>query len=355
MGRTGDTTGQPAEVALRPELDGLPDYRAGRQAPPGAYKISSNETPYPPLPSVVEAIARAAAEVNRYPQLGASALVQRLAERFAVPAEHFAVGTGSVGVCQQIVQAVAGAGDEVVYAWRSFEAYPIIVQIAGATARPVPLRSDESHDLDAMADAVGDRTRLVLVCNPNNPTGVALRRDDLERFLDRIPSDVTVVLDEAYREFVRDPEVPDGIDLYRDRPNVVVLRTFSKAYGLAGVRVGYAFGSTELIGALDKVCIPFGVNAVAQAAAVASLASADELLERTEETVEQRDRVADALGARRSQANFIWLPGVDAQDVAERLAEQGVLVRAFPEGVRITVTTEKEADQLLAAWEKAGL
>ena len=185
--------------------------------------------------------SRPLAAANRYPDLAASGLVAAIARRFDVPVEHVAVGTGSVGVCQQIVQATAGPGDEVVFAWRSFEAYPIIVQVSGATAARIPLRADETHDLDAMAAAITDRhTRCVFVCNPNNPTGAVSRRAELEKFLDAVPADVLVVLDEAYREFVRDPDVPDGLDLYRDRPNVCVLRTFSKAYGLAALRVGFA-------------------------------------------------------------------------------------------------------------------
>ncbi len=200
-----------------------------------------------------------------------------LAHRFDVPDDHVAVGTGSVGVCQQIVQAVAGHGDEVVFAWRSFEAYPIIVAISGRPGRARAPGRDERHDLDAMAAAITDRTRLVLVCNPNNPTGTAVRRAELEAFLDRVPSDTLVVIDEAYREFIRDPDIPDGLDLYRDRPNVAVLRTFSKAYGLAALRVGFAVAHEPVAAALRKTAVPFGVSTLAQHAAVASLDAENEL------------------------------------------------------------------------------
>ena len=344
---------------LRGALDGIPTYKPGRPATrPGAggpvYKLSSNENPYPPLPGVLDAVAQAAASFNRYPDLFCTDLVAALAERFAVPASHIATGTGSVAVTQQLVQATAGPGDEVVYAWRSFEAYPIIVQISGASSVQVPLTSGEVHDLEAMAGAVNDRTRLVFVCNPNNPTGTAVHRTELEAFLDRVPPDVLVVIDEAYREFVRDPEVPDGIELYRDRPNVAVLRTFSKAYGLAGLRVGFAVAHEPVADALRKCAVPFGVSGVAQIAAIASLRAEDELLARVEALVKERERVAAALRAQgwpapASEANFVWLRlGERTVEFAGDCERAGVVVRPFPgEGVRVTVGEEEANDLFL--------
>src|SRR6266702_3044904 len=273
---------------LRPELSEVPSYKAGQPAPEGAFKISSNENPYPPLPSVLQVLARAATEVNRYPDFGSSRLVAALADRYRVPVENVAVGTGSVGVAQQLVQAVAGAGDEVLFAWRSFEAYPIISRVDGATPVAVPLDADDRHDLVAMAAALTDRTRLVFVCNPNNPTGTAVRTQELETFLAAVPDDVLVVLDEAYCEFVRDPEVPDGLRFYRERPNVCVLRTFSKAYGLAALRVGFTIAREPVAEAVRKTAVPFGVSSLAQEAAVASLAAEPELLERVAVLVEER-------------------------------------------------------------------
>jgi len=248
---------------------------------------------------------------------------------------------------------VAAAGDEVVYAWRSFEAYPIVVQISGATSVTVPLTSDERHDLDAMAAAITDRTRLVLVCSPNNPTGTAVRRAELERFLDAVARDVLVVIDEAYREFVRDPDVPDGLDVYRDRPNVAVLRTFSKAYGLAGLRVGFAVAHDPVAEALRKTAVPFGVSGLAQAAAAASLLAEDELLERVEGLVKERSRVHDALRAQgwsqlpASEANFVWLRlGSRTMEFAAACADAGVAVRPFgDEGARVTIG-EAEANEI---------
>ena len=346
---------------LRGALDGIPTYKPGRPAASGggvAYKLSSNENPYPPLPGVLESAVNAAGTFNRYPDMACSALVAELADRFGVPAEHLATGTGSVGVAQQLIQSTAGPGDEVVYAWRSFEAYPIITRISGARPVEVPLTAGEVHDLDAMADAVTDRTRLVFVCNPNNPTGTVVRRAELERFLDRVPSDVLVVLDEAYREFIRDEQVPDGIELYRDRPNVCVLRTFSKAYGLAGLRVGFAVAHEPVAAALRKTAVPFGVSQLAQDAAVASLRSEDALLERVDSLVAERTRVRDALVAQGwtvpdSQANFVWLRlGERTVDFAAACEKAGVMIRPFAgEGVRVTIGETAGNDLFLGAAE----
>ncbi|MCD0482277.1 histidinol-phosphate transaminase [Streptacidiphilus sp. ASG 303] len=347
---------------LRPELDGIPTYKPGRPATGAdgapAYKLSSNENPYDPLPGVLEAVTGAAARFHRYPDMACAELTAELAERFGVPAGHIATGTGSVGVAQSLLQSTAGPGDEVVYAWRSFEAYPIITRISGATAVPVPLTPGDVHDLDAMADAVTDRTRLVFVCNPNNPTGTAVRRAELERFLDRVPGDVLVVLDEAYREFIRDPEVPDGVDLYRDRPNVCVLRTFSKAYGLAGLRVGFAIAHEPVAAALRKTAVPFGVSQLAQDAAVASLRAEDALMARVDALVAERARVAEALASQgwtvpESQANFVWLRlGDRTLDFAAACEAAGVVVRPFAgEGVRVTVGETEANDLFLQAAE----
>ena len=342
---------------LRAALDGIPTYKPGRAASARdgapAYKLSSNENPFPPLPSVLAAVTDEAGRLNRYPDMFATGLTAAIAERFDVPVSHVATGTGSVGVLQQVLQSTAAEGDEVVYAWRSFEAYPIVVQISGARSVQVPLRSDEHHDLDAMADAITDRTRLVLVCSPNNPTGTAVRRAELERFLDRVPPHVLVVIDEAYREFVRDPEVPNALDMYRDRPNVAVLRTFSKAYGLAGLRVGFAVAHEPVAEALRKTSVPFGVSGVAQIAATASLAVEDELLERVGALVEERTRVQHELRqlgwaeVPASEANFVWLRlGERTLDFAASCEEAGVVVRPFAgEGARVSIG-EPEANDI---------
>ncbi len=343
---------------LRPVLDTVPAYKPGKApvavAGEEAHKLSSNESPYGPLPSVLGVIAEAASSVNRYPDNGAEALIGALAERFAVPAGHIAVGCGSVGVLKQLIEAVSDPGDEVLYAWRSFEAYPPLADLAGATSVRVPL-SDETHDLAAMAEAITPRTRLILVCNPNNPTGTVVREPELVDFLDRVPGDCLVVLDEAYREYVRDPRVPDGTDLYRGRPNVAVLRTFSKAYGLAGLRVGFVIGHEPVAEAVRKTMLPFTVNSVAQAAAVASLRAEDELLERVEAVVKERDRVRAALLAGgwavpESEANFVWLRlGEDTMAFAQACDAAGIAVRPFAgEGARVSIGTPAANDAFLA-------
>ncbi|MET9506695.1 histidinol-phosphate transaminase [Streptomyces sp. NPDC006622] len=346
---------------LRAELEGIPTYKPGRPAAaegPVAYKLSSNENPYPPLPGVLERVTALAGSFNRYPDMACSGLVEELSERFGVPASHIATGTGSVGVAQQLIQSTAGPGDEVMYAWRSFEAYPIITQISGATPVQVPLTAGDVHDLDAMADAITERTRLIFVCNPNNPTGTVVRRAELERFLDRVPADVLVVLDEAYREFIRDAEVPDGVALYRERPNVCVLRTFSKAYGLAGLRVGFAIAHEPVAAALRKTAVPFGVSQIAQEAAIASLRAEDELLGRVGSLVCERNRVVEGLRAQgwtvpETQANFVWLR-LDEQTVAfaQACERAGVVIRPFPgEGVRVTIGETEANDIFLKAAE----
>jgi len=334
----------------------MPAYKPGRRAASGqrSFKLSSNESPYPPLPSVLDAIAEAAHLTNRYPDLAAAALTEELAEHLQVPVAHVVVGCGSVGVATQIVESFAGPDDEVLYAWRSFEAYPIIVQVAGATSVQVPLTPAFGHDLKAMAAAITPRTRVIFVCNPNNPTGTAVRRPELEAFLEAVPADCLVVVDEAYREFIRDPEVPDGLDLYRDRANVAVLRTFSKAYGLAGLRVGFAVAHDEVADAIRLTNVPFSVSTIAQAAAVASLrpVAEKELLQRVDATVDERARVLTALRAAGwqvpdTEANFVWLPAGARTDALAAAAEAaGVVVRPFTgEGVRVTIG-EPEANDM---------
>lgn len=342
-------------LSPRADLDTLPAYVPGRSVP-GAIKLASNETPLGPLPSVSEAIADAAATINRYPDMGAFALVERLATRYGFATNEVAVGCGSVALCQQIVQAMCAPGEEVLFAWRSFEAYPILTQVAGASKVAVPLDASYTHDLEAMLEAITPATRVVIVCNPNNPTGTAVRSDALTKFLDAVPENVLVVLDEAYREFVTDPEVPDGMRLVAERDNVAVLRTFSKVYGLAGLRVGYMVAPAVVTAAVRKTYIPFSLNTLAQAAAIASLDAENELLARCVEIVAERNRVRDALIADGytvpdTQANFLWLPlGERTADFAEHVLESKVVVRPFVgDGARVTIGTPAENDVFLEA------
>lgn len=343
---------------LRSALDQVPAYVAGKPPAPRdgvtVYKVSSNENPHPPLPSVVEVIREAAEGVNRYPDMGVTALTDALAAHLDVPREQLATGTGSVGVLAQIIQSTCDPGDEVVYAWRSFEAYPIVVAIAGAVSVQVPLTDDERHDLDAMAAAITDRTRVVLVCTPNNPTGPSVTHAELEAFLAKVPRDVLVVVDEAYLEFVEGEGEVDGLSLRREHGNVMLLRTFSKAYGLAGLRVGYAVAPEPVAEALRKTATPFGVNLIAQAAAIASLEAKDELDVRVKEIGAERERVLAALAEAGwqmtpSQANFVWFPlGERTADFVAACTEAGLSVRPYgSDGVRVTIGETEANDRLI--------
>ncbi len=345
-------------IRIRPEIAKLPTYKAGQKAAPVAglesFKLSSNENPMDPLPSVLEVIAQAANSIHRYPDPFATQLTQALAQRHGVTPEMIATGTGSVGVCQQIVQAVAGAGDEIIFAWRSFEAYPIIAAIAGAKAIQVPLRPDDGHDLPAMAEAITDATRLIFVCTPNNPTGTVVSQQEFDDFMTKVPTDVLVVVDEAYVEFNRDPQALDGLASMNKYSNVAVLRTFSKAYGLAALRVGFLIGPEEVAEAVRKTAVPFGVSNIAQDAAVASLEHEDELLKRVNDIVLTREWFEAELRQRGydiedSQANFVWLKfGDRTGDFVAECAKQAVAARPFPgEGVRITIGEEEALKRIL--------
>lgn len=365
---------------VRSDLSKLPAYVPGK-ALPDALRLASNETAAAPLPAVQEAVAKAAAGLNRYPDMGVAALRGELATWLSrtpgapeLTAENIAVGNGSSALCLQSIQATCQDGDEVVFPWRSFEAYPILAQIAGARPVAVPLSSDYRVDLDAMLAAVTERTKLIFVCNPNNPTGTVVPQVKLAEFLEQVPEDVQVVLDEAYIEYDRSglagdagaggTDVPgegfaasvNGLALMAQFPNVAVCRTFSKAYGLAGARLGYLAGSEEFVEALLKVAIPFGVNALAQVAGLESIGeeAQQQLQQRVAETVAQRERVIESLPEELqvpSQANFVWLPvGEKAEALEAAMKEEGILTRCFAgEGVRITVTDETETEELIPA------
>ena len=321
----------------------MPAYQQGKQAGPDAFKLSSNENPFDPLPAVTEALA-GATSINRYPDASAARLRAALGERFGVPADHVHVAAGSVSILAQLVQATSAPGDEVIFAWRSFEAYPWLATVAGAVAVPVPLTQTSEHDLDAMAEAVTNRTRAIIVCTPNNPTGPIVTRDAFLAFLGRVPSDVLVILDEAYAEFVTDQAAINGLApvIFREHPNVVVLRTFAKAYGLAALRRADAIGDPRLL--------------QGEEAALASLTpdAEDELVARVAEISERRDRLAAGLrevgwAVPEAQGNFVWLPsGADTARVAAAFDEAGLIVRPFiGDGVRISVGEEASVEKVL--------
>jgi histidinol-phosphate aminotransferase len=355
-------------IRTRPALDALPEYVPGRSAESvaaehalgGVIKLASNEAPFPPLPSALAAIADAATGVNRYPDDAAVALREQLAQRYGVAPEQVLLGNGSVELCRMALAATCDPGDEVVFGRPSFEAYPILALQVGAAMVQVPLTTEHRYDLDAMAEAVTDRTRLVFVCNPNNPTGTSVDRDAVDRFLARVPDDLLVVFDEAYREFVTSPRFADGLDDVEGHDNVCVLRTFSKAYGLAGLRVGYAIAPEGVIAALRKVRVPFEVNGLAQVAASASLVAHDEMRARVDDVIAERTRVTEALARLRlpvvpSDANFVWLPVPEQAAVLGGYCERaGVVLRPFPGvGVRVTIGTAEENDRLLTVLRAA--
>ncbi len=345
----------------RAALDSIPAYKAGKPPAVGgraSYKLSSNENPYPPLPGVLAKAAEAAQTLNRYPDMGVSELHAVLADRLGVDAGRIASGAGSVAVLYHLLQAMCSEADEVVYAWRSFEAYPIAVGLTGARGVQVPLSDGARHDLDAMLAAITDATKVVVVCTPNNPTGPAVHRDELAAFVDAVPGHVVIALDEAYREFCTDPQTPDGLELAKGRDNVIVLRTFSKAYGLAGLRVGYAVGPAALAEAIRKCALPFGVSQIAQAAAIASLDAEEALLERVRALVVERGRVLAALHDQGwdvpdAQGNFVWLPlGDRATDFAQTCDLRRVSVRPFQgDGVRVSIGETEANDLFLSVAE----
>jgi len=359
---TAPATG-PAGLRMRPSIAAIQLYRPSRPAAAAAGRrvaaLASNELPFAPAAAVRDAIAQAAAGLNRYPDPQALALRERIAAASGVGVDQVAVGAGSMILLQQAVLATTGEGDELLYAWPSFEGYPLLASLAGAQAVAVPLR-DARHDLPAMADAIGERTGCILVCNPNNPTGTLLRRDELAAFLARVPRDRLVVLDEAYREFVDDPGHRDALTLLDDFPNLLVTRTFSKAHGLAGLRIGYAIAGPDVIDAIRRSHIPFNVTALAQAGAIAALDAADALQRRLAGLSAGRRRLTEharALGypAVDGYGNFVWLAlGERAGEVGARLEAEGVIGRVLaPFGIRVSVGSADDVDHAMEALARA--
>jgi histidinol-phosphate aminotransferase len=324
-------------------------------------KLASNESPYPPIPAVIEAVTKALTNLNRYPDPTNAALRSKLSERTGVPARRIAVGNGSCDILLAAGEALLEPGAELVYAWPSFSVYPHLAAASGARAIEVPLDAKHYHQLDKMAEEINAATRLVIVCNPNNPTSTALPLEEVADFVRSVPRHVAVILDEAYIEFnvLQDPD--ESVDLLDKHPNLVLLRTFSKVYGLCGLRVGYALcGSEDFRTAVDQVRQPFFCNAAAQAAALESLNHTDEVTRRVERNLAERIGLTDGLRElgiepAESQANFVWFDlgaeRVEA-DVMRGLAERGILVRAGGalgrEGaLRVTVGTQAENERFL--------
>jgi histidinol-phosphate aminotransferase len=345
----------PAVAGLTPYEPGKPVEEVQRELGlDRVVKLASNEGPFGPLPAALEAIARSAVELNRYPDGGAWRLRATLAERYGVAFENVAIGAGADGVIDCVSQAFLDAGDEIVCGWPSFPSYVIDALKLAAVPRTVPLR-DDRYDLDAILAAVGPKTKIVYLCHPNNPTGTMNTRAELDAYFDQVPGHVLTVLDQAYFEYLDDPEYPDGIEEYfKAGCRVLVVRTFSKIYGLAGLRVGYGIGSPDVVTAIGKVRRAFDVNAQAQAAALASLDDPDEVARRRRVNIEQRDIVERTLRehgfetAGPAVANFLFAEvGEDASALFDRLLRQGVIVRPLagfgaPGAIRVTVGTPEE-------------
>jgi histidinol-phosphate aminotransferase len=352
-------------------LDGIPRYEPGlttaevlaRFGLESAVKLASNESPFPPLPEVARVVAEGVAGLNRYPDGAGRALRRALAERHGVGPEEVVLGNGSCELILLAGQALLDPGTTVVHAAPSFALYPHLAAAAGAEAVAVPLAGDDGHDLEAMAAAVDERTRLVILCNPNNPTGVYRGADDIERFLDALPEDLAVLVDEAYVEFVDRPDSGRTMSMARERPNLLVTRTFSKAHGLCGLRVGCGVGAAGWVDALDKVRQPFNTNALAQAAALESLRHPAALERRVRETVGERARLQAALAETSwaftpSQGNFILVapddPAAGSPGVHEQLLRLGVIVRdgaslGCPGRLRVSIGTPEENTAFLSA------
>ena len=344
-------------------------YRPGRSAAAAveehgiadAIKLASNELPYGPLPSVADAIRDAVDGVSIYADHRATELRAAIAESLGVTADRVTVGAGSVGLLQQLALTYLDRGDEVAFCWPSFEAYPQFAGLVEARQISPPLRR-QTFDLDALAEAVTADTKLVLIANPNNPTGTIVGTDEITQLVERVPATCLVVVDEAYAEFVTDPRITDSMALLDRHPNVVVLRTFSKAHTLAALRIGYAVGDPTVIGALDRTLVPFVVNGVGQHAAIASLAAIDEMRERVDVVVAARSSVAATL--RRSgwsvpepQGNFVWLPaGTASADIGVGLERLGVVTRVFPDvGIRVTIGDADANGRFLDAFAKVAV
>jgi histidinol-phosphate aminotransferase len=356
-------------VTFAEKLARMPGYQAGvptGQAPEaiaagGIAQLASNESPFGPHPKVVEAIRGVAAAMNRYPDPDATLLRRRIGERYETEPGRVAVGNGSCEILLAAAEALCEPGAEILYAWPSFSMYPHLAALTGAREVRVPLAEDEFHDLDAMVAEVTAATQLAIVCNPNNPTGTHLPAAQIAAFCERIPAHVTIALDEAYVEFQTDDDPDATVDLLADFPNLVVLRTFSKVYGLAGLRVGFALGSAKFRAAIDAVRQPFSVNALAQAAAAEAILHQDDVEGRVERTLVERVRVEEdlrelGLATAETQANFSWIDLGDADegDVVARLAERSIAVRpgtplGGPGHIRVSYGTAAENDRFLAA------
>lgn len=350
---------------VKPHIRDLAPYKPGKPMEElerelgisNSIKLASNENPLGPSPKAVAAIREAADQIHRYPDGASFKLRSKLAARLGVGEDQLVFGTGCDEVLELIAKTFVGPGDEVVFPWPSFAMYPIVVTGMGGTSVRVPLKADLDHDLDAMAEAVTDRTRVVMVCNPNNPTGVSFGAEAFARFVSRLPDDVVLAIDEAYFEFVRRADFPDATKLLATRPATIVLRTFSKIYGIAGVRIGYGITSPEVASYLERARHPFNVNLLAEAAAVAALDDEEHLRRTLELNTTGGDYLREELGKLGietwpTDSNFVLARA--GADVYEALLHQGVIIRpmsgfGLDDCVRISIGLPEENERLIKA------
>jgi len=351
---------------FRSDLAAIPVYTPGKPIEEVArelglsevVKLASNECPFPPFPEVQAAIAAAAADLNRYPETSCHAVVAALSTHYGLPSDHFWVGGGSTQLLGGMASAVGGPGTTAVFGEPSFVMYRIAALLAGSQPIAVPLDADFRHDLDAMADAVGPDTRIVFVCNPNNPTGTHVPADAVTRFVERMPNHVLVVIDEAYAEYATADDYATAIPQALERDNVVVTRTFSKVYGLAGLRIGYALGHPDTLAMLRRTQNPFAVTTLAQVGAIESLRHPDRIEQRVKNNAAGREWLGAELAERGvavvpSQANFVFVvPDGDPAKITNRMLERGVIIRPMGPYLRISVGTETENERFIAAWDE---
>lgn len=354
-------------IRLRKILDEIEPYEAGKRASDlkrdlgvdELIKLSSNESPYPPIKLAQKAMGYAAANINRYPDGASRLLVEKLSKRLDKPTKNIIIGNGSNELIRLVAQSVTDPGDEIIYAWPSFVVYPLVAKMFEAKAVEVPL-VDHRHDLKKMAASVTDKTKVIFVCNPNNPTGTIVKKDEIVEFMGAVPSDVLIVFDEAYYEFVDDSDYLSGADIFDDYPNVVVLRTFSKIYGMAGARIGYGIAPSEVVSSMHKLREPFNINMIAQVGAFFSLDGEGEIEKRKKKNIEEKKRIEDILDKSgiefaRSETNFIYTRlGKNNDEAFTRLRQLGIIVRAFGVGdyVRITVGSVSENNKVIEALER---
>lgn len=362
-------TGKP-DFKIRPEVSSLKPYVSGKPIDEvrrelgidKVYKLASNELPYGPVEKVREAIYRAASEIHRYPDSNNYYLLKAISKKFSIPEEKIIFGNGSSELIKLIADCVVTEGDSVIFAVPSFVMYPIVSQGRGARIREIPLKGENlSHNLEEMLNAIDGSTSMIIICNPNNPTGALTSSREIESFLERVPDEILVLIDEAYAEFVTEEDFKSGVDFFLEGwPNLGVLRSFSKAYGLAGLRIGYGFVPEELAEAVNRIREPFNINLVAQEAALAALESEEEYIEIRKRVIEERERLTAILEENgycvpKSHANFIFFDtGIDSDILFKELLKVGIIVRTgsifgekFKNYIRVTIGTRYENDIFL--------